>query len=265
MTEYDPIEIEWNNLTDTITIRTSNLNQKEIKEGNEYLDKIQREKLGDAWNSEDDYYCDYCAKTQKFLKLEWEKMNIEREMNGLPRIERNMPYLLVNELKGKGLHLHERIKNKLIRHPFKNINRACFSDNRKYHGTIEEVDLDKANLPLPVKISRDAKKAMWRLVDNVHTTATHLCYVGCTYGYSEALNIMPSKLQEYLDIRIVNGKYDLIIIREFGIECNNPKCDGQHLIKKDNPPSYIPDNVEAQQKEIADDLVKEQSKSSKSE
>lgn len=258
MSEYDPKEIHWNSKTDSFKIRTSRLNGREIKESNRYLDTQQKEKLGSKFKSEDDYYCDHCDRTQKVLKLEWAKMNIDRELKGLSPLSRTRPFLVVNELHGKGLHFLEKIKNKVIQTPFKNINRLCFSCNNKYHSNEQEIDASKGDLPKVVILSRNTKISYWDMVDNVLETDSHVCFKGTLNGYAKILNVMQDTLENYFKQKYPND-WGLVDIVKYGIDCENPHCDGQHIIDPMNKPVYIPTNKEARLQEEADDLAEKES------
>lgn len=258
MFDYNPIEIEWNELTDSLKIRVSRLNQREIQLANEYLDEIQHAKLGKEWTGTESRWCDECKKTHRILRLEWEKINLERQINGLTSKPRNKPYLLVNELSGKGLHKYQKHNGKLIKYPFWNVNRLCFSCNRKYHSTKGDDNPNRDDLPQVVILSRDGKKGLWKLIDNALVTATHICYEGVIWNFAEPLNLMPDTLKKYV-VQRIGTLYELIDIADFRYSCNNFHCNGQHIIKKGFPPVVELDNYDAQQKEIKEEQLKLQS------
>ncbi len=258
MFDYNPIEIEWNEFTDSFKIRTSRLNQREIQLANEYLDEIQHTKIGKDWKGIESRFCDDCGKSHRILRLQWEKINLEREINGLIAMARKRPYLLVNELQGKGLHKYQKYSGKLIKYPFWNVNRLCFSCNRKYHSTRGDTNPDKDDLPQVVLVSRDGKKSLWGVIDNALVKASNICYEGVIWNFAEPLNLMPDTLKKYV-VQRLGTVYELIDISDFGISCNNYHCNDQHIIKMGVKPVAIIDNVEAQRREVEEEQLKKQS------
>lgn len=203
--------------------QSSNLNSNQIEEARSFLSCI-----GNFCGANADLDSG-CHKTVEQLETLWKAHLIQKN---LPIPQRIHPYLVVNEKHGRGLH---RTINGVMQY-CGNVNYFCKSCNMVYSRRTGDVRPDE-KASYQARKSHEVRPKFRNEIKRYLMTNTHACYTEImnkwsgTAEFKSTQETLENAYKQEFDVTL-----DEIDIAEYGIKCGYKKCNGIHIIIKDEPP-----------------------------
>ncbi len=174
------------------------------------------------------YCCFHCRKTLQELRSRWEA---EQILAGHNPTNRKMPYLTIQEIRGRGVDSIDLITHEII--PFGNVEWSCWSCQQTYY-TINDPIMPDSKSSYQARKGKPVRHGFKKQLTNHLAKDYHICFKAMVNKWSGdtmfdcSQDLLESSFDTYLDV--IWKLEDVDKVMPEGEECNYQKCNGKHVI-----------------------------------